>query len=31
VVSRSFVEMGLWPTEPDISPLITEKFLPPIK
>jgi len=28
VVTRSFVEMGLLPTEPDITPLITEKFLP---
>jgi NitT/TauT family transport system substrate-binding protein len=28
VVTRSFVEMGLLPSEPDITPLITEKFLP---
>ena len=28
VVTRSFVEMGLLPTEPDITPLITEKYLP---
>jgi NitT/TauT family transport system substrate-binding protein len=28
VVTRSFVEMGLLPTEPDIAPLITEKYLP---
>jgi NitT/TauT family transport system substrate-binding protein len=27
-VTRSFVEMGLLPSEPDITPLITEKFLP---
>jgi NitT/TauT family transport system substrate-binding protein len=28
VVTRSFVEMGLLPSEPDITPLMTEKFLP---
>jgi ABC-type nitrate/sulfonate/bicarbonate transport system substrate-binding protein len=28
VVSRSFVEMGMLPSEPDISALVTEKFLP---
>jgi ABC-type nitrate/sulfonate/bicarbonate transport system substrate-binding protein len=28
MVSRSFVEMGLLPTEPDISKLVTEKYLP---
>ncbi len=28
VVSRSFVEMGLLPSEPDINALITEKYLP---
>jgi len=28
VVTRSFVEMGLLPNEPDITPLMTEKFLP---
>jgi ABC-type nitrate/sulfonate/bicarbonate transport system substrate-binding protein len=28
VVTRSFVEMGLLPSEPDVAPLITEKFLP---
>jgi ABC-type nitrate/sulfonate/bicarbonate transport system substrate-binding protein len=28
VVSRSFVEMGMLPSEPDISALITEKYLP---
>ncbi|HLH96292.1 MAG TPA: ABC transporter substrate-binding protein [Xanthobacteraceae bacterium] len=28
VVSRSFVEMGLLPTEPDMTKLITEKYLP---
>jgi len=28
VVTRSFVEMGLLPSEPDVTPLITEKFLP---
>ena len=28
VVSRSFVEMSMLPSEPDISALITEKFLP---
>jgi ABC-type nitrate/sulfonate/bicarbonate transport system substrate-binding protein len=28
VVSRSFVEMGMLPAEPDVSTLITEKYLP---
>ncbi len=28
VVSRSFVEMGMLPSEPDISTLVTEKYLP---
>ena len=28
VVSRSFVEMGMLPSEPDINALITEKYLP---
>jgi NitT/TauT family transport system substrate-binding protein len=28
VLSRSWVEMGLLPTEPDVSKLYTEKFLP---
>jgi ABC-type nitrate/sulfonate/bicarbonate transport system substrate-binding protein len=28
VVTRSFVEMGLLPNEPDVAPLMTEKFLP---
>lgn len=31
VVSRSFVEMGMLPSEPDISKLITEKYLPDAK
>lgn len=31
VVSRSFVEMGMLPAEPDLKPLMTEKFLPPLK
>jgi NitT/TauT family transport system substrate-binding protein len=31
VVSRSFVEMGMLPSEPDISALITEKYLPAVK
>jgi ABC-type nitrate/sulfonate/bicarbonate transport system substrate-binding protein len=31
VVSRSFVEMGMLPREPDISTLITEKYLPAMK
>ncbi|HEY2227110.1 MAG TPA: ABC transporter substrate-binding protein [Xanthobacteraceae bacterium] len=31
VVSRSFVEMGMLPSEPDISTLITEKYLPAMK
>jgi NitT/TauT family transport system substrate-binding protein len=31
VVSRSFVEMGMLPSEPDISALITEKYLPAAK
>jgi len=29
VVSRSFVEMGMLPSEPDIGALVTEKYLPP--
>jgi len=28
VVSRSFVEMKMLPSEPDINALITEKYLP---
>jgi ABC-type nitrate/sulfonate/bicarbonate transport system substrate-binding protein len=28
VLSRSFVEMGMLPAEPDVSKLITDKFLP---
>ena len=28
VLSRSFVEMGTLPSEPDVSKLITEQFLP---
>jgi hypothetical protein len=28
VLSRSFVQMKLLPTEPDMSKLYTEKFLP---
>jgi ABC-type nitrate/sulfonate/bicarbonate transport system substrate-binding protein len=31
VLSRSFVEMGTLPSEPDVSKLITEKFLPGAK
>jgi ABC-type nitrate/sulfonate/bicarbonate transport system substrate-binding protein len=31
VVSRSFVEMGMLPSEPDIGALITEKYLPATK
>jgi NitT/TauT family transport system substrate-binding protein len=31
VLSRSFVEMGTLPSEPDVSKLITEKFLPSAK
>ena len=31
VVSRSFVEMGMLPSEPDINALITEKYLPGAK
>jgi hypothetical protein len=31
VLSRSFVEMGTLPSEPDVSKLITEKFLPNAK
>jgi len=31
VVSRSFVEMGMLPSEPDIGALITEKYLPAAK
>jgi hypothetical protein len=28
ILSRSFVQMGSLPTEPDMSKLYTEKFLP---
>jgi hypothetical protein len=28
VLRRSYVEMGILPTEPDMSQLVTEKFLP---
>jgi NitT/TauT family transport system substrate-binding protein len=28
VLRRSYVEMGILPAEPDMSQLITEKFLP---
>jgi hypothetical protein len=28
VLQRSFVEMGVLPTEPDMSKLYTEQFLP---
>jgi ABC-type nitrate/sulfonate/bicarbonate transport system substrate-binding protein len=31
VLSRSFVEMGMLPSEPDVNALITEKFLPTVK
>jgi hypothetical protein len=31
VLSRSFVEMGMLPTEPDIKSLVTEEFLPGVK
>ena len=31
VLSRSFVEMGTLPSEPDVTKLITEKFLPSAK
>ena len=31
VVSRSFVEMGMLPSEPDVSALITEKHSPAVK
>jgi NitT/TauT family transport system substrate-binding protein len=31
VLSRSFVEMGMLPHEPDIKALITEEYLPPVK
>ena len=31
VLSRSFVEMGMLPKEPDVNSLITEKFLPAAK
>jgi NitT/TauT family transport system substrate-binding protein len=31
VLARSFVEMGSLPKEPDMSTLITEKFLPPAR
>jgi len=29
VLRRSYVEMGILPAEPDMSRLVTEKFLPP--
>src|SRR5262245_34537964 len=29
VLSRSFVEMGILPSEPDVTKLITEQYLPP--
>jgi hypothetical protein len=28
VLRRSYVEMGILPTEPDMNQLVTEKFLP---
>ena len=28
VLRKSYVEMGILPTEPDMSKLVTEKFLP---
>jgi NitT/TauT family transport system substrate-binding protein len=31
VLSRSFVEMGMLPAEPDIKSLVTEEFLPGVK
>jgi ABC-type nitrate/sulfonate/bicarbonate transport system substrate-binding protein len=31
VLSRSFVEMGMLPAEPDIKSLVTEEFLPKVK
>jgi hypothetical protein len=31
VLSRSFVEMGMLPQEPDIKSLVTEEFLPETK
>ncbi len=31
VLSRSFVEMGMLPSEPDVTKLITEQYLPTIK
>ena len=31
VLSRSFVEMGMLPQEPDIKSLVTEEFLPGAK
>jgi ABC-type nitrate/sulfonate/bicarbonate transport system substrate-binding protein len=31
VLSRSFVEMGMLPQEPDIKSLVTEEFLPGVK
>ena len=31
VLSRSFVEMGALPSEPDVSKLITEQYLPSMK
>jgi ABC-type nitrate/sulfonate/bicarbonate transport system substrate-binding protein len=30
VLRRSYVEMGILPTEPDMSQLVTEKFLPAV-
>ena len=30
VLRRSYVEMGILPTEPDMSQLVTEKYLPPV-
>ena len=30
VLRRSYVEMGILPTEPDMSQLVTENFLPPV-
>jgi hypothetical protein len=31
VLSRSFVEMGMLPQEPDIKSLVTEEFLPKVQ
>ena len=31
VLSRSFVEMGTLPQEPDMKTLVTEEFLPAVK